>query len=64
MIPLRIKFVVTQNTKFVITAQGKDILEILFFFTWKIAQFAIQVLNIRICQKFHPKNIYCNLKGT
>ena len=37
-----------QNTKFVTTSQGEDILEILFFFTWRIAQFAIQVLNICI----------------
>ena len=55
MIPLRIKFVVTQDTKFVISSQGKDILD--FFFHWKIVQFAIQVLNVRICQKFDPKII-------
>ena len=26
----------------------------------KIAQFAIQVLNFRVCQEFDPRNVYFN----
>ena len=32
MIPLRIKFVVTENTKFPVTSQGKHILEFLLLY--------------------------------
>ena len=61
MIPLRIKFVVMQNTKF---RKENTLIFGIFIFCLKDrqVQFAIQVLNFRVCQKFDPKNIYCNLK--
>ena len=61
MIPLRIKFVVTQKTNLVLSLQGKDILEILFFFLKDRAVCYPDLKCSHICQKFGPKIIYCNL---
>ena len=60
MIHLRIKFVATQNTKFVITSQGKDILEILLFYLKDITV-CYQGLTFSHMSKFDPQNISCNL---
>ena len=63
MIPLRIKFVVTQNTRFAITSQGKSVWNSYFLRErWRsLRKFKTLVLNFRVCQKFDPKIVHCNL---